>query len=93
MSLNELEQFFKISQSSIETSKLAIETISGLHILYCELFRNEIDNIWHKHDGRAKMCAEFAKATEQFRTVLALEIKIQKGKKHSTDISGCEELK
>lgn len=82
MTINELAQLLKISESSIEASKLAIAAISKLHISYCEIFRNEIDNIWHKQDGRYKMCGKFVQATQQFETLVAIER--EKNKKTGT---------
>ena len=73
----EIEQLFKISESSVAASKEAIDVIGALHVKYCELFRNEIDNIWSKSDGRRKMCGEFAKATEPFRALIAMEAKLE----------------
>lgn len=84
LSLQEqLERLFKISESSIEASKVAIDMIHQLHCEYCSIFRNEIDNLWGQDDGRYKMLNKFTKAREPFNTIIALEKKLRKANKES----------
>jgi DNA-directed RNA polymerase alpha subunit len=83
---DDIEQLFKISESSVAASKKAIEVIRSLHIKYCELFRNEIDNLWSENDGRRQMCGDFADATDLFRTLVSMEAKLAKQRKTASKL-------
>lgn len=81
MNISDLQQFLQISESSIETAKLAVEAIEQLHCKYCELYRNEIDNLWHKSDGRYKFLSDMVKARTQFTTMIQVYKHKEKAKK------------
>ena len=77
---HEIEQMFRVSESGIEAAKVALDAINDLHIAYCEVFRNEIDNLWGKQDGRYKMLRKFSEAKQKFSTIIQLERKLKKDK-------------
>jgi len=68
-----IQKLLAISESNIKIAQEASDAIHEIHCRYCEVFRNEIDNLWQKEDARYKMLRMFGEVAEPFRTIISFE--------------------
>lgn len=78
---HDIQELLKTSENSVETARAAIEAISAIHCKYCELFRNEIDNLWDKSDGRYKILDKFVRARGPFQAIIDFDNQRKKEEK------------